>query len=191
MIAKQLKFVLVAFSLVVLVGCAPQPVVQTPAVAPTSVQSTPVPPTQEPTAIPPTNAPAVTPTTQIGPETQVYKIEDIVGIWELKLVDNAGTANFEIRADGTYTIVGVSGDAAGATLSDATLRFEDGQLILEINSDCIIDLQGNQAPCVGIYQAYIAKQGDKPAYLKLSVVDDPAFDRKKTLNNKKLPIVQQ
>jgi len=189
MITKQLKFVLVVFSLVALVGCAPQPVVQAPAVAPTTTSVPP--PTKEPTSVPPTNTPIVTPTTQIGPETQVDKIEDIVGTWEMRLLDNSGTANFEIRADGTYTIVGVSGDATGATLGDATYRFEDGQLILETKSNCILDLQGNMAPCVGIYNAYIAKQGDKPAYLKLSVVDDPDFGRKKTLNNKKLPFVQR
>ena len=134
-------------------------------------------------------APAVEPTATYTPETQASKTEDVVGVWLVKyLLDNAGSAHLEFTEEGTYSVVGVSGDANGATIDTGKFWFEDAQLVLD-NGGCF-NVRGELIKCVAIYQVYVTRQGDKPVQLRLAVVDDPATDRRRTFDGKTLPLAQ-
>jgi ketosteroid isomerase-like protein len=134
--------------------------------------------------------PTPKPTVALSPEALATKAEDVVGVWLVKLLDNSGEAHLEFTAKGTYTIKGVSGVAQGATIDTGKFKVEGGQLRFEPDGGCL-DVQGNSvSPCIGIYQVYVAKQGDKPALLRFVVVEDKANDRKRTFDKKQLPRVE-
>jgi hypothetical protein len=140
----------------------------------------------------PTSAPTpmLKPTVALSPEVLASKAEDIVGVWLVKLLDNAGNGHLEFTAKGAYTIVGVSGAAQGAPIDTGKFKVEGGQLRFEPDGGCV-DVQGNSVtPCIGIYQVYVAKQGDKPALLRFVAVEDKASDRKRTFDKKTLALVE-
>ena len=137
-----------------------------------------------------TPTPPAKPTVVLSPEVLVSQAQDIVGVWLVKLIDNSGEAHLEFTAKGTYTIKGISGDAQGAPIDSGTFKVEGGQLRFEPDGGCV-DVQGNSInPCIGIYQVYVAKQGDKPALLRFVAVEDKANDRKRTFDKKQLPCVE-
>ena len=167
-----------------------------------SANTTPPPTTQPPTSVPPTatqpppTATQLPPTatqppptaTQPPPTTTVAP--DIVGTWQVKLLDGAGTGHLEFTKEGTYSVKGVDGDAKGATIDAGKFWFEGAQLKLETTGGCL-DLQGKLiSNCIATYRVSVEKQGSKPTQLKLTVVSDPASDRKNTLQNKTLPWVE-
>ena len=130
----------------------------------------------------PTPAPPAKPTVALAPEVPATKAEDVIGVWLVKLIDNSGEAHLEFTAKGTYTIVGVSGDAQGAPIDTGKFKVEAGQLRFEPDGGCV-DVQGKSvSPCIGIYQVYVAKQGDKSALLRFVAVEDKANDRKRTFD---------
>ncbi len=134
--------------------------------------------------------PTPKPTVALSPEALATKAEDVVGVWLVKLIDNSGEANLEFTAKGTYTIKGVRGDATGAMIDSGKFKVEGGQLKFEPDGGCL-DVQGNSvSPCIGVYQVYVAKQGDKPALLRFVAVEDKANDRKRTFDKKQLPRVE-
>jgi hypothetical protein len=153
-----------------------------------SANATPPPPTQPPTSVPPTATQPPPTATQPPPTTTVAP--DIVGTWLMKLLEGAGTAHLEFTKEGTYSLRGVDGAAKGATIDAGKFWFEGAQLKLESTGGCL-DLQGKLiSNCVATYRASVEKQGGKPTQLKLTVVNDPASDRKNTLQNKTLPWVE-
>ena len=177
----SLSIGLILLAALIVSGCASQPATEPPNVT--------VP--QEPTIIPPTITSAPNPTVAIGPEFQAASSQDINGVWVLKLpsdaAGSAGTAHLEFKLDGTYSLIGVSGPAEGATIDSGSFSFENGQLKLESTGGCLDPITAQEInPCIGIYKVFVAKQGDRPAYIKFSVVDDNAGDRKNALNNHKL-----
>ena len=176
MIAKLLKFVLVVFSLVVLVGCASQPVVQAPAIAPIT---TPVPSIDVPTSVPPTDAPIpVSPTATFSPEIQATKAEDVTGVWAITLKDIGGPipANFTFNNDGTFSIITTGSEYGGATVSDGSFWFENDAVSFE--TDACQNVQGEVFHCVFSYQLFVAFQDGKPARLHMVAVDDPGVGKK-------------
>jgi hypothetical protein len=140
-------------------------------------------PTSAPT---PTPAPPAKPTVALLPEAPAAKAEDVVGVWLVKLIDNSGEAHLEFTAKGTYTIKGVGGAATGAMIDSGKFKVAGGQLQFEPDGGCV-DVQGKSvSPCIGIYQVYVAKQGDKSAQLRFVAVEDKANDRKRTFDKKTL-----
>ena len=138
----------------------------------------------------PTLAPTPKPTVALSPEAPAAKAEDVIGVWLVKLIDNAGEAHLEFTAKGTYTSKGVRGDAQGAMIDSGKFKVEGGQLRFEPDGGCV-DVQGNSiTPCIGVYQVYVARQGDKPALLRFVAVEDKAWDRKRTLDKKTLARVE-
>jgi hypothetical protein len=176
MIAKFLKFVLVVFSLVVLVGCAPQPVVQAPAVAPTTIS---VPLTEMPTSVPPTDTPIpALPTATFTPEVQASKVEDVAGVWAITLKDIGGPipANFTLNQDGTFSIITTGPEYGGATVAEGPFWFENDVASFETNA--CQNAQGEVFHCVFSYQLFVAFQDGKPARLHMVVVDDPGVGKR-------------
>jgi hypothetical protein len=160
-----------------------------------SANATPPPPTPPPTSAPPTATQALPTATQASPTaTQppptTTVVPDIAGTWLVKLLEGAGTAHLEFTKEGAYSIKGVDGAAKGATIDQGKFWFEGAQLKLDTTGGCL-DLQGKLiSNCIATYRVSVEKQGDKATQLKLTVVNDPASDRKNTLHNKTLPRVE-
>jgi ketosteroid isomerase-like protein len=138
-------------------------------------------------------APTAKPTAALSPEVLATKAEDVIGVWYAKLRDLMGStteAHLEFTAKGTYTIIGISGDAKGVPIDHGKFKIEGGQLKFESDGGCV-DVQGKSIiPCIGVYQIYVAKQGDKPVLLRFVVVEDKAPDRKLAFDKLKLPRVE-
>jgi hypothetical protein len=140
----------------------------------------------------PTSAPTPTskPTVALSPEVLASKAEDLIGVWLVNLIQGAGKGHLEFTAKGTYTASGVSGAAKGSVIDAGKFKVEGGQLKLEPDGGCL-DVQGHSiTPCIGVYQVYVRKQGDQPAQLRFVAVDDNSWDRKQTLHNRTLTLVE-
>ena len=134
--------------------------------------------------------PALTkPAAPLEPEVLASKAGDVIGVWSMRLIQGAGMAHFEFKPDGTYSIVGVSGEAAGVPIDSGKYEIKDNQLKL-LDADCTT-VKGDVIPCVPIYQVYVTRQGGKPVVLRFVAVDDQGFDRKQTLDKRKLTWVEQ
>jgi hypothetical protein len=168
-------------------GASPQaalPPTDMPAPTPTNAPPAAT-PTPTPTSVPPTP----TPTAALGPEVLASQPQDVIGVWKFIMPEGQGEAHLEFKQDGTYSLIGVSGQVKGATVDSGKYWFEGEQLKLDPGG--CFNLQGKEiTACVGVYQVYVARQGDKPAQLRLAVVEDPASDRKAAFNRKKLPRVE-
>ncbi len=136
----------------------------------------------------PASTPAPTKSTApLEPEVLASKPEDVIGVWLVRLIQGAGMAHLEFKPDGTYSIVGVSGAATGAPIGSGKYKIEGNQL--KLDTTCIT-VKGDVIPCVPIYQVYVTRQGGKPVLLRFVAIDDPGEGRQ-TLNNQKLPVVEQ
>jgi hypothetical protein len=176
MIAKLLKFVLFVLSLLVLVGCASGPVVQAPAVVPTTNSA---PPTNMPTSVPPTDTPIpLPPPATFTPETQATKVEDVAGVWAITLKDIGGSipANFTLNLDGTYSIITTGPEYGGATVADGSFWFENN--VAKFETDSCQNFQGEVFHCISSYKLFAAYQDGKPARLHMVLVDDPGVGKK-------------
>ena len=127
-------------------------------------------------------------TVAAAPESLASRPEDVAGVWMVTLPDNAGKANLELTKEGGYRLAGVDGRAKGATVDDGKFWFDGTQLKIQSTGRTCLDFQQKSIPnCVGIYQAYVAKQGDKPFTPRLAAVDDPGADRKRAYDGKTFP----
>jgi hypothetical protein len=136
-------------------------------------------------------APTPAPTKSTAPlelEVLASKPEDVVGVWLVNLIAGAGKGHLEFKADGTYNAVGVSGAAAGAPIDSGKYTIEGNQL--KLDTTCIT-VKGDVIPCVPIYQVYVTRQGGRSVMLRFVAIDDQGADRKQTLNNQKLKLVEQ
>ncbi len=125
----------------------------------------------------------------LEPEVLASKAGDVIGVWSIRLIQGAGVGHFEFKPDGTYSIVGVSGDAAGVPIDSGKYEIKDNQLKL-LDANCMT-VKGDVIPCVPIYQVYVTRQGGKPVVLRFVAIDDKGADRKQTLDNRKLTLVEQ
>ena len=125
-------------------------------------------------------APTSVPTPTVVPEVLASKAQDIIGALPIT-VPGEPELQLEFTKEGTYSIAAVSGSYKGATFDAGKFWFEGTQLKLESTGGCST-VQGTK-PCIGIYQVYVTKKGDKPA-LKFVVVEDPFYDRKADMHNK-------
>jgi hypothetical protein len=176
MIANGLKIVLVAFSLIILLGCAPQSVVQPPPAAPTT--ST-IPPANEPTVAPPTETPIPAPATAtFSPEIQATTVENVAGVWAIVLKDNVDRvpANFTLSEDGTFSIITTGPQYGGATVAQGPFWFEDD--IAKFETDSCQNSQGEVFHCIFSYQLFVSYQDGKPVRLHMVLVDDPGVGKK-------------
>jgi hypothetical protein len=124
--------------------------------------------------------PTPVPTPTVVPEVLASKAEDVVGVWLLD-AGSEGEYHLEYTKEGTYSTTAVSGPVKGATFDTGKFWFEGTQLKLESTGGCFT-MQGTK-PCIGIYQVYVTKKGDKPA-LKFVVVEDPFYDRRADMHKK-------
>lgn len=134
-------------------------------------------------------APTPTPLPPLGLEKLVSRPEDLIGVWKVIFIEGAGVGQLEFKQDGTYTLVGVEGNATGAYVDSGKFRVEGKQLKLIPTGGCLTPMGETVNPCIGIYQAYVARRAGQPAQLRLVGVEDPAHDRWRTYNNKTFPVV--
>jgi hypothetical protein len=170
----------------------PLPPTQAP---PTSIPSPPpVKAAATPATAPPTAAPGKTATSLAPPkpkvalsaEVPVGAVADVVGVWLVKFIDNAGDGHLEFTPGGTYTIQGVSGAAQGATVDSGKFTVEGGRLTLDPDGGCLDPKGTSVDPCLGTYEVYVARQGDRSAQLRFVVEEDKSWDRTLTFNKKVL-----
>jgi hypothetical protein len=132
-------------------------------------------------------SPTPVPTPTVVPEVLASKAEDVVGVWLLD-AGSEGEYHLEYTKEGTYSTTAVSGPYKGATFDAGKFWFEGTQLKFESSGGCLT-AQGETKPCIGTYQVYVTKQGDKPA-LRFVVVEDQFADRKSVLHNRKWSLVE-
>jgi hypothetical protein len=132
-------------------------------------------------------APTPAPTPTVVPEVLASKPEDVVGVWLLD-AGSEGEYHIEYTKEGTFSTTAVSGPMKGATFDAGKFWFEGTQLKFESSEGCLT-AQGETIPCIGAYQVYVTKQGDKPA-LKFVVVEDQFADRKTVLPFRKWSLVK-
>ena len=134
-------------------------------------------------SLPPTQPPP----TQ-APEILASKAEDIVGLWQGKTC-LGHISHTEYTKEGTFCVTVVNGDAKGMKSDQGKFWFEGSQLKLQSEGGTCLTAQGDTITCIGIYQVYVTKQGDKPA-LKFVVVEDPYYDRRADMHKKTWSFVE-
>jgi hypothetical protein len=132
-------------------------------------------------------APTPVPTPTVVPEVLASKAEDIIGALTIT-APGEPELQLEFTKEGTYSIGGGSGSYEGATFDAGKFWFEGTELKLESTGGCLT-ARGETKPCIGTYQVYVTKQGDKPA-LRLVMVEDQYADRKLVLHKKTCPLVK-
>jgi hypothetical protein len=132
-------------------------------------------------------SPTPVPTPTVVPEVLASKAEDVVGVWFLD-GGSEGEFHLEYTKEGTYSLTAVSGSVKGGTFDAGKFWFEGTQLKFESTEDCLT-AQGETKPCIGTYQVYVTKQGDKPA-LRFVAVEDQFFSRKDALRYRKWSLVE-
>jgi hypothetical protein len=132
-------------------------------------------------------SPTPVPTPTVVPEVLASKAEDIIGVLTIT-VPGEPELQLEFTKEGTYSIGGGSGSYKGATFDAGKFWFEGTELKLESTEGCLT-AQGETKPCIGTYQVYVTKQGDKPA-LRLVMVGDQYADRKLVLHKRTCPLVK-
>jgi hypothetical protein len=132
-------------------------------------------------------SPTPVPTPTVVPEVLASKAEDIIGALTIT-APGEPELQLEFTKEGTYSIGGGSGSYEGATFDAGKFWFEGTELKLESTGGCLT-ARGETKPCIGTYQVYVTKQGDKPA-LRLVMVEDQYADRKLVLHKKTCPLVK-
>ena len=122
-------------------------------------------------------SPTPVPTPTVVPEVLASKAEDIIGVLTVTGAD--GEVQLEFTQEGTFSSGPVSNKGVG--FDAGKFWFEGTQLKLESTADC--DTMQGLKPCIGIYQVYVTKKGDKPA-LKFVVVEDPFYNRRADMHKK-------
>jgi hypothetical protein len=132
-------------------------------------------------------SPTPVPTPTVVPDVLASKAEDIIGALPITA---PGEPEFQLEftKEGTYSIGAVSGSYKGTTMVTGKFWFEGTELKLESTDGCLT-AQGETKPCIGTYQVYVTKKGDKPA-LKFVMVEDQFADRKFMLHKKTWPLVK-
>ena len=132
-------------------------------------------------------APTSVPTPTVVPEVLASKAQDIIGALPIT-VPGEPELQLEFTKEGTYSIAAVSGSYKGATFDAGKFWFEGTQLKFESTGGCLT-AQGETIPCIGTYEVYVTKRGDKPA-LKFVVVEDQFADRRFVLPQGKWSLVE-
>lgn len=135
-------------------------------------------------SVPPTQPPP-TPT----PEVLASKVEDVVGLWLGKTCLGHRT-HTEYTQEGTFCVTVVSGDAKGMRSDQGKFWFEGTQLKIESEGGLCLTAQGEMIACIGTYQVYVTKEGEKPVKLKFVALDDQYTARKSTMHNTIFPLVE-
>jgi hypothetical protein len=132
-------------------------------------------------------SPTPVPTPTVVPEVLASKAEDIIGAFSIT-APGEPELQIEFTKEGTFSIGGGSGSYKGATFDAGKFWFEGAELKLESTEGCLT-AQGETKPCIGTYQVYLTKQGDKPT-LKFVMVEDQSVDRKLVLHKRTCPLVK-
>jgi hypothetical protein len=126
-------------------------------------------------------SPTPVPTPTVVPEVLASKAEDIIGALPIT-APGEPELQLEFTKEGTYSIAAVSGSYKGATFDAGKFWFEGTELKFESTDGCLT-AQGETIPCIGTYQVYVTRRGDKPA-LKFVMVEDQLADRKTILHKR-------
>jgi len=132
-------------------------------------------------------SPTPVPTPTVVPEVLASKAEDIIGTLTIT-APGEPELQLEFTKEGTYSIGGGSGSYQGATFDAGKFWFEGTELKFESTDGCLT-AQGETIPCIGTYQVYVTRRGDKPA-LKFVMVEDQLADRKTILHKRTWPLVK-
>jgi hypothetical protein len=132
-------------------------------------------------------APTPAPTPTVVPEVLASKAEDIIGALTIT-APGEPELQLKFTKEGTYSIGGGSGSYQGAMFDAGKFWFEGTELKFESTDGCLT-AQVETIPCIGTYQVYVTRRGDKPA-LKFVMVEDQLADRKTILHKRTWPLVK-
>jgi hypothetical protein len=122
-------------------------------------------------------------------EVLASKVEDVVGVWQGRTCLGHKT-HTEYTKEGTFCVTVVSGDAKGMRSDQGKFWFEGTQFKIETEGGSCLTAQGEMITCIGTYQVYVTKQGDKPVKLRFVAVDDQYAARRSTTHNRTFPPVE-
>lgn len=122
-------------------------------------------------------------------EVLASKVEDVVGVWRGQTCMGHKT-HTEYTKEGTFCVTVISGDAKGMRSDQGKFWFEGTQFKIESEGGSCLTAQGEMITCIGTYQVYVTKQGDKPVKLRFVAVDDQYAARRSTTHNRTFPPVE-
>jgi hypothetical protein len=180
---KTIVISTLAISLI-LSGCAPAVASHSPVPTLTTAFAASVTPAQ--TSTPEAE---VTPEPVLGPEQPAVSVEQVVGLWRMRLAGGGENdpAIFTLRPDGTWSVDGVGGYHEGMNLGVGTYAFE-GDVFSMTSDACLNTSAGSQEfyTCTATYHVFVAMAEGRPGSLRFVAIDDPYIDRRNGMNNKTL-----
>jgi hypothetical protein len=132
-----------------------------------------------------TQPPTPAPTATVAPEVLASKAEDVIGVWLGRHYHSDIEIHVEYTKEGTFRRMVVSEIDKNRLSDQGKFWLEGTQLKLESAGGRCLTQKGEALTCIGTYQVYVTKEGDKPVKLRFVAVEDKDYDRRiflRTLN---------